>query len=109
MNSDSPIPGPGGTLSRRRFIQGVTAAAVLGTTGLWRRPTLAVIAPDRHGMWSELETPDGRFQVRKHTIAVQPAQRVSFAVTADAPGRWAFHCHLLYHMAAGVFREVVVA
>jgi len=62
-----------------------------------------------HGMWSELESPGGQFHVRKHTIAVQPAQRVSFAVTADAPGRWAFHCHLLYHMAAGMFREVVVA
>lgn len=62
-----------------------------------------------HGMWSELESTEGRFQVRKHTISVQPAQRVSFAVTADAPGRWAFHCHLLYHMAAGMFREVVVA
>ncbi|MET3663969.1 FtsP/CotA-like multicopper oxidase with cupredoxin domain [Caulobacter sp. 1776] len=62
-----------------------------------------------HGMWSDLETPDGAFQVRKHTIVVQPAQRVSFRVTADAVGRWAFHCHLLYHMAAGMFREVVVA
>lgn len=62
-----------------------------------------------HGMWSEVESPDGSFQVRKHTVSVQPAQRVSFAVTADAPGRWAFHCHLLYHMAAGMFREVVVA
>ena len=62
-----------------------------------------------HGMWSELETPDGRFLVRKHTVAVQPAQRISFAVTADAPGRWVFHCHLLYHMAAGMMREVVVA
>ena len=62
-----------------------------------------------HGMWSDLETPDGAFQVRKHTIVVQPAQRVSFRVTADAMGRWAFHCHLLYHMAAGMFREVVVA
>ena len=62
-----------------------------------------------HGMWSDLESPDGKFQVRKHTITVQPAQRVSFLVTVDAPGRWAFHCHLLYHMAAGMFREVVVA
>jgi len=62
-----------------------------------------------HGMWSELESERGEFQVRKHTVSVQPAQRVSFAVTADAPGRWAFHCHLLYHMAAGMFREVVVA
>jgi FtsP/CotA-like multicopper oxidase with cupredoxin domain len=62
-----------------------------------------------HGMWSELENPDGAFQVRKHTISVQPAQRVSFLVTADALGRWAWHCHLLYHMEAGMFREVVVA
>jgi FtsP/CotA-like multicopper oxidase with cupredoxin domain len=62
-----------------------------------------------HGMWSELETPGQTFQARKHTVSVQPAQRVSLAVTADAPGRWAFHCHLLYHMAAGMFREVVVA
>ena len=62
-----------------------------------------------HGMWSEIEDPGGGFQARKHTLSVQPAQRLSFAVTADAPGRWAFHCHLLYHMAAGMFREVVVA
>ncbi len=62
-----------------------------------------------HGMWSDLESPDGTFQVRKHTISVQPAQRVSMLVTVDAEGRWAFHCHLLYHMAAGMFREVVVA
>jgi CopA family copper-resistance protein len=62
-----------------------------------------------HGMWSELESPDGRFQVRKHTINVQPAQRVSFLVSADAPGRWAWHCHLLFHMDSGMFREIVVA
>lgn len=62
-----------------------------------------------HGMWSDVEGPDGAFQVRKHTVVVQPAQRISFRVTADAMGRWAFHCHLLYHMAAGMFREVVVA
>ena len=62
-----------------------------------------------HGMWSELETPAGEFLVRKHTIMVQPGQRLSYAVTADALGRWAYHCHLLYHMEAGMFREVVVA
>ncbi len=62
-----------------------------------------------HGMWSELEDPDGRFLARRHTISVQPAQRVSFRVSADALGRWAWHCHLLYHMDAGMFREVVVA
>jgi len=62
-----------------------------------------------HGLWQELENPDGRFQVRKHTISVQPAQRVSFLVSADALGRWAWHCHLLYHMDSGMFREIVVA
>ena len=62
-----------------------------------------------HGMWSELETPDGEFLARKHTVVVQPAQKLSYCVNADAVGRWAYHCHLLYHMEAGMFREVVVA
>ena len=62
-----------------------------------------------HGMWSELEDPAGEFQVRKHTISVQPAQRVTYRVSADNPGHWAYHCHLMYHMEAGMFREVVVA
>jgi CopA family copper-resistance protein len=61
-----------------------------------------------HGMWSEVETPSGEFLVRKHTVMVQPGQRIRYAVTADAIGRWAYHCHLLYHMEAGMFREVVV-
>lgn len=62
-----------------------------------------------HGMWSEVESPDGEFLVRKHTVNVQPAQQVTYAVNADNPGRWAFHCHMLYHMEAGMFREVVVS
>ena len=62
-----------------------------------------------HGMWSELEADGGGFQARKHTINVQPAQRISFLVHADALGRWAWHCHLLFHMDAGMFREIVVA
>jgi CopA family copper-resistance protein len=62
-----------------------------------------------HGMWSEIENPHGQFQVRKHTVMVNPAQRISYAVTADALGRWAYHCHLLYHMEAGMFREVAVS
>jgi len=62
-----------------------------------------------HGMWSEVESPKGEFQVRKHTVMVQPAQRINYAVTADALGKWAYHCHLLYHMEAGMFREVHVA
>ena len=62
-----------------------------------------------HGMWSEIEAEDGTFLVRKHTVSVLPAQRLSYLVTADALGRWAYHCHLAYHMEAGMFREVVVA
>jgi CopA family copper-resistance protein len=62
-----------------------------------------------HGMWSEVEAEDGSFLVRKHTVSVLPAQRLSYLVTADALGRWAYHCHLAFHMEAGMFREVVVA
>jgi CopA family copper-resistance protein len=62
-----------------------------------------------HGMWSEVENEHGEFQVRKHTVVVNPAQRISYAVTADALGRWAYHCHLLFHMEAGMFREVEVS
>jgi CopA family copper-resistance protein len=62
-----------------------------------------------HGMWSELESPNGEFLVRKHTILVQPAQRVSFLVTPEGLGRWALHCHLFLHMHAGMMREMVVA
>ncbi|MDF3859712.1 copper resistance system multicopper oxidase [Achromobacter denitrificans] len=61
-----------------------------------------------HGLWSDLESPDGAFQVRKHTISLNPAQRLSYRVSADARGNWAYHCHLLYHMEAGMFRAVVV-
>ena len=61
-----------------------------------------------HGMWCELENADGQFQVRKHTINVQPGQRISFRVTADARGAWPLHCHLFYHMHAGMFRVVMV-
>lgn len=62
-----------------------------------------------HGMWSEVEDESGAFLVRKHTVLLQPGQQIRYAVTADALGRWAFHCHLLYHMEAGMFREVHVA
>jgi FtsP/CotA-like multicopper oxidase with cupredoxin domain len=61
-----------------------------------------------HGMWSDLEDEHGGFHVRKHTIGMPPGTRRSYRVTADALGRWAYHCHLLYHMEAGMFREVHV-
>ena len=61
-----------------------------------------------HGMWTEVEDADGKFLVRKHTVPVQPAQQVSYRVSADAVGRWAWHCHLMMHMDAGMFREILV-
>lgn len=61
-----------------------------------------------HGMWSELETGDNNYLPRKHTIVVQPGAKISYLVTADAKGQWAYHCHLIYHM-EGMFRRVVVA
>ena len=61
-----------------------------------------------HGMWSDLEDDQGQFLVRKHTIDMPPGTKRSYRVTADALGRWAYHCHLLYHMEAGMFREVRV-
>ena len=61
-----------------------------------------------HGMWSDVETGDDSHLPRKHTIVVQPGSKISFRVTVDAKGEWAYHCHLIYHM-AGMFRKVVVA
>jgi len=61
-----------------------------------------------HGLWSELENGHGEYRPYKHTITVKPGERLSFLVNADEPGRWAFHCHLLMHMEAGMFREVRV-
>ncbi|MFC5695580.1 copper resistance system multicopper oxidase [Pseudomonas sp. GCM10022186] len=61
-----------------------------------------------HGMWSDLEDEAGNFMVRKHTIDMPPGTRRSYRVTADALGRWAYHCHLLFHMDMGMFREVRV-
>jgi CopA family copper-resistance protein len=61
-----------------------------------------------HGMWSDLEDEQGRFLVRKHTIDMPPGSKRSYRVTADALGRWAYHCHLLFHMEMGMFREVRV-
>ena len=61
-----------------------------------------------HGMWSDLEGDDGGFLVRKHTVDMPPGTRRSYRVTADALGRWAYHCHMLFHMEAGMMREVRV-
>jgi CopA family copper-resistance protein len=62
-----------------------------------------------HGFLFEVENGQGDRQPLKHTINVKPGERMSFVFTADEPGHWAFHCHLLYHMEMGMFRTVVVS
>ena len=61
-----------------------------------------------HGLWSDVEDENGQFHLRKHTVDMPPGTRRSYRVRADALGRWAYHCHLLYHMEAGMMREVRV-
>jgi CopA family copper-resistance protein len=61
-----------------------------------------------HGHYFELVTGHGDHAPRKHTVQVQPGGKLSFDLTADAVGDWAFHCHLLYHMHAGMMQIVSV-
>ncbi len=61
-----------------------------------------------HGMFVELVNGNGRYNPRKHTVVLKPAEKLSVDITVDAPGNWAFHCHLLYHMVAGMMRMVSV-
>ncbi len=61
-----------------------------------------------HGHFFELVTGHGDHAPRKHTINVAPGGTATFDLTADAPGDWAFHCHLLYHMHAGMMQVVTV-
>ncbi len=61
-----------------------------------------------HGMWSILDVGAGEWNPEKHVVSIAPSTEVYFETEVDAPGRWAFHCHLAYHAAAGMFREVEV-
>ena len=61
-----------------------------------------------HGHFFELVTGHGDHAPRKHTVNVAPGGTVTFDLTADAVGDWAFHCHLLYHMHAGMMQVVTV-
>ena len=63
-----------------------------------------------HGHFFELVNgAEPGHQPLKHTMVVQPGGSATFDLTADEPGDWAFHCHLLYHMHAGMFQVVSVA
>ncbi len=61
-----------------------------------------------HGMFFQLVNGAGAHQPDKHTVIVKPSEKLSIDITADAVGDWAFHCHLLYHMHAGMFQVVSV-
>ena len=61
-----------------------------------------------HGMFVELVNGNGVYNPRKHTVTVKPAEKLSVDVTANEPGLWAFHCHMLMHMKAGMMRAVRV-
>jgi FtsP/CotA-like multicopper oxidase with cupredoxin domain len=61
-----------------------------------------------HGHFWEVVNGQGTHQPLKHTVRVSPGGYIDLDLTADAPGDWAFHCHLLYHMHAGMMRVVKV-
>ncbi len=61
-----------------------------------------------HGMWSILDNDTGKYDPVKHVVAVAPGTVVSMETEVDAPGKWAFHCHLMYHGMSGMFRKVIV-
>lgn len=63
-----------------------------------------------HGMFVQLlNGQPGERLPNKHIVSVAPGASYSALLTADEPGEWAFHCHLLYHMSAGMMTKVVVA
>ena len=61
-----------------------------------------------HGMWSILDTGKGKWNPVKHVVSVAPGTTVYMETEVDAPGQWAFHCHLSYHADSGMFRKVIV-
>ena len=61
-----------------------------------------------HGMWTIVDAGGGAFDPVKHVVSVAPGTTVYTETEVDAPGKWAFHCHLMYHMASGMFRKVIV-
>lgn len=61
-----------------------------------------------HGMFFDLVNGGGPHKPRKHTVIVKPAEKLSLDITADQVGDWAFHCHLLYHMHAGMMQVVSI-
>jgi FtsP/CotA-like multicopper oxidase with cupredoxin domain len=84
------------------FAEGETVRFVLKNETMMNHPIHV------HGLWMDLDTSAGPDRPRKHTVIVPPGRTVSFTITMSEVGRWPFHCHLLFHMMTGMFREFVV-
>jgi FtsP/CotA-like multicopper oxidase with cupredoxin domain len=84
------------------FTEGETVRLVLSNETMMNHPI------HLHGLWMDLDNNSGTDRPRKHTVIVPPGGTVTVDVTMSAVGRWPFHCHLLFHMETGMFREVVV-
>jgi len=129
LDHSYPLPPPGRTITLRltgnmekyiwsfddkkyserpalHFTEGETVRLVLRNETMMNHPI------HLHGLWMDLENGSSggsnADQPRKHTIIVPPGATVTVDVTMAAVGRWPFHCHLLFHMEAGMFREFVV-
>jgi FtsP/CotA-like multicopper oxidase with cupredoxin domain len=85
------------------FRQGETVRLVLRNETMMNHPI------HLHGLWMDLDNGAGNERPRKHTVIVPPGRTVSVTVTMSEPGNWPFHCHFLFHMSAGMFREFIVA
>jgi FtsP/CotA-like multicopper oxidase with cupredoxin domain len=84
------------------FTEGETVRLVLKNETMMNHPI------HLHGLWMDLDNGAGEARPRKHVVIVPPGRTVSVTVTMAAAGRWPFHCHLLFHMMTGMFREFVV-
>ena len=84
------------------FTQGETVRLVLRNETMMNHPI------HLHGLWMDLDNGADEARPRKHVVIVPPGRTLSVTVTMAEAGRWPFHCHLLFHMTAGMFREFVV-
>ena len=84
------------------FTEGETVRLVLRNETMMNHPI------HLHGLWMDLDNGAGEARPRKHVVIVPPGRTVSVTVHMTAVGRWPFHCHLMFHMMTGMFREFVV-
>ncbi|MGQ9365495.1 copper resistance system multicopper oxidase [Azospirillum sp. ST 5-10] len=98
------------TLNGERFDEGAPIRVAYGDRVRIRFVNTTMMAHPMHlhGMFVELENGQTERMPKKHVVLVPPGQVVSVQLTADEPGEWPFHCHLLYHMASGMMTRFVV-